>query len=44
MTEDRERQLIEALEFAGELANLCVFPDTGRVCPYCKCERQEQPA
>lgn len=39
VTEDRERRLIQALEFAGELANLCVFSDTGRICPYCRCER-----
>lgn len=35
----RIEDLKDALEATGEIANVCVYSNTGRQCPYCRCPR-----
>lgn len=40
--EDDVDRLKDAVEFYGEMADACVWGDTGRRCPYCRCGREAE--
>lgn len=39
---DEVERLKMAVEFYGEMADACVWGDTGRRCPYCQCGREAE--